>query len=567
MIQNKKENALAKHILSDVLSPQIAFIMGVIFFIIVYGVKVLNPFYVDWLLGLGDLSQHYLGWELFRQSDWSFPIGMTNRAAYPLDTSVIFTDSIPIVAIFFKIFNSFLPQQFQYFGIWGAICFGLQGFFSAKIFNVLKVRKSSACLGCILLILSPLVIYRMYMHTALAAQWLVLSSLYLFLRHDTEYERYWITSLKWFVIGTMVVGIHLYFLPMCFFFVFGYVILSIYREKKFSVRYMLPLVAYILEVFLNTWLLGGFSSNASSGATGLGECNVNLNAFINPRGYSIILPDLGGTISQHEGFAYFGLGLLIIISITIILELVSFVKCKKKLKINFQVVLLIAIAVASTIFAISTEYMWGDKELFTIPIPEKLVEILAIFRATGRYIWILWYLMAIYSIKVISKWCVYKGKIYYNMGILSIALCTAIQLVDMSNILMDKHKNYASDVEYEYIEQEFWDKLIQYRDFEHLCISYQIHVISDYMELGAIATKYDLTVNQFYFARKIENMLDSMGDMQRGDLYADTIYVFLPEQEELLKDNEHALRYYNVGKYVIGVSWLDDEGKVNDFVY
>ena len=363
---------------NNMIYPPVAFGLGGIIFCIVYGVRVLNPMYVDWLLGLGDLSQHYLGWELFRQGEWGFPIGMTNRAAYPLGTSVIFTDSIPIFAVLFKLFDRILPQQFQYFGLWGVLCFGLQGYYAAKIFNLFKLRKSCAYVGCSLLILSPLMIYRMYMHTALAAQWLVLLSIYLFLKHDTDYKKCWKVTLEWMVIGTLVAGIHLYFLPMCFFFVLGYIILSVYKERKFSVKYILPLVTYILAVFFNTWLLGGFSSRASSGATGLGECNVNLNAFINPRGYSTFLSDLGGTPGQHEGFAYFGLGLLIIIGISLLLELYSFIKEKKILKINSQAVVLIIIAIASTIFAIATEYMWGDIKLLSIPIPEKIAEIPAI---------------------------------------------------------------------------------------------------------------------------------------------------------------------------------------------
>lgn len=552
---------------NNMIYPPVAFGLGGIIFCIVYGVKILNPFYVDWLLGLGDLSQHYLGWELFRQGEWGFPIGMTNRAAYPLETSVIFTDSIPIFAVLFKLFDRILPQQFQYFGLWGVLCFGLQGYYAAKIFNLFKLRKSCAYVGCSLLILSPLMIYRMYMHTALAAQWLVLLSIYLFLKHDTDYKKCWKVTLEWMVIGTLVAGIHLYFLPMCFFFVLGYIILSIYKERKFSVKYILPLVTYILAVFFNTWLLGGFSSRASSGATGLGECNVNLNAFINPRGYSTFLSDLGGTPGQHEGFAYFGLGLLIIIGISLVLELYSFIKEKKILKINSQAVVLIIIAIASTIFAIATEYMWGDIKLLSIPIPEKIAEIWAIFRATGRYIWILWYLIAIYSIKAVSKLCVYWREKLHCIGTFVLILCTGIQLLDMSEVLANKNENYSTKVEYEYIEAEFWNKMIGFREFEHICIAYQIHEIPDYMEWGAIATKYDLSVSQFYFARKIENMLDSISEVQWKEPLANTIYVFMPEQKKLLEDMQHTLRFYNIGKYIVGVTWLDDQGKVNDFSY
>ena len=41
-------------------------IMGIVAFIAIYGINVLNPVYDDWLLGRGDLTQHYLLWGFFR---------------------------------------------------------------------------------------------------------------------------------------------------------------------------------------------------------------------------------------------------------------------------------------------------------------------------------------------------------------------------------------------------------------------------------------------------------------------------------------------------------------------
>lgn len=108
-------------------------VLAIIIFISMYGIHVINPLYTDWLLSGGDLSQHYLGWRAYRNSSWSFPIGMVDVLAYPMKTSVIFTDSIPIMAVLFKIISPLLPDNFQYFGIWGVLCIILQMAFSARI--------------------------------------------------------------------------------------------------------------------------------------------------------------------------------------------------------------------------------------------------------------------------------------------------------------------------------------------------------------------------------------------------------------------------------------------------
>ncbi|MCR4797777.1 MAG: hypothetical protein K5853_04940, partial [Lachnospiraceae bacterium] len=57
--------------------------VGVVTFLLLYGVGVLNPVNVNWLRHSNDLerrcylSQHYLGWVAYRHSPWTFLIVMT----------------------------------------------------------------------------------------------------------------------------------------------------------------------------------------------------------------------------------------------------------------------------------------------------------------------------------------------------------------------------------------------------------------------------------------------------------------------------------------------------------
>lgn len=47
-------------------------LVGSIFFICVFGIQILNITYTDWLLGGGDITQSFLGWVFFRNSDCFF---------------------------------------------------------------------------------------------------------------------------------------------------------------------------------------------------------------------------------------------------------------------------------------------------------------------------------------------------------------------------------------------------------------------------------------------------------------------------------------------------------------
>ena len=49
--------------------PLTGALLGALIFLLLYGVRVLDPTSVDWILNnpSPDPAQHYLGWELFRQ--------------------------------------------------------------------------------------------------------------------------------------------------------------------------------------------------------------------------------------------------------------------------------------------------------------------------------------------------------------------------------------------------------------------------------------------------------------------------------------------------------------------
>ena len=98
-------------------------LFGALFFIFIFGTAILDFRYTDWLMNYNDLTQHYLGWEFFRISSWSFPLGLLENIVYPYRISVIYTDSIPLFAMFFRLLSPLLPSGFQYFGLFGIICY------------------------------------------------------------------------------------------------------------------------------------------------------------------------------------------------------------------------------------------------------------------------------------------------------------------------------------------------------------------------------------------------------------------------------------------------------------
>lgn len=156
-------------------------IIGAILFIAIYGARILDPTYEDWLFQGGDLTQHYLGWTFFRMSDWHFPFGLSDSVLGNVKISVIYTDSVPLFALFFKLLSPLLPATFQYFGFLGLFSFMMNGACSTLLIHRFNKNGIFCIIGSTFYIISPVVLQRLYGHEALSCHFVILLGLILWL--------------------------------------------------------------------------------------------------------------------------------------------------------------------------------------------------------------------------------------------------------------------------------------------------------------------------------------------------------------------------------------------------
>lgn len=532
----------------------VAALLGGIAFVLIYGVKILNPLYTDWLLTGGDPSQHYLGWEFFRRSDWYFPLGLTDQLAYPLKTSVIYTDSIPIFAVFFKLFRSILPRQFQYFGIWGLLCFVLQGYYAAKILGERSSSKTVILAGSIFFIVSPIMIFRMYYHTALAAHWLILLAIYFYSKHEKEYRDIFRPVMQWGILGILIGSIHLYFVPMCGAILLGYILCSIWKERKIRIRFFYPGISFSVGLFLTIYLLGGFSSGADTGTNNLGLFSFNLNAFLNPMSYSTLLKNTSlwnwtfYTQGQYEGFSYLGMGIILLCACGIVLMVKNIFRRRKPSVYQVMTVLmsigLIALAVSPTI-------TWNDKLLLQLPYSSTIYKYWGIFGSCGRMAWPVVYFLMIFGITSIGnmKW---KRK---EISCVVLILACLVQVVDLSGQLYKRHENYSEKVVYQSpLAGTVWDDIISSGEYKH--VVWVTHNVdhNDVIQVAVYAMRNDMTMGNFYFARGIDKR--DIIEEQLQNTSEDCVYVFLESDDtfeyEIYENYEDVLHFYPCGDYMIG---------------
>ncbi len=539
--------------LVDNKSVWICALLGAVVFVLIYGVHILNPCYTDWLMTSddGDLTQHYLGWKFFRHASWKFPFGLIDTIAYPNVTSVIFTDSIPLFAVFFKAIRFLLPAQFQYFGWFGLLCFMLQGGIGAVLVKKYLKNDFLVVLGGMLFILSPVFIDRMYWMTSLSAHFLCLLALTFIVYYDEVFSKTKNALIGWALLGALCASIHIYFLPMCGIILLGFTLIDFVRGRK-KWKVLLPLLSYIGAASVVVFLLGGFGSGMQAGNDGVGYYSFNLNGFFNPQGWSGYWKDMPYTDSQYEGFAYLGLGILVLLFFSFVLWLGSIVMKKVRISVwmneHVQGLAYALIIMITLIVSASNIVMYNDKVLYELPVSGFIYKMWSVFRATGRLIWPAVYLLVFgavcMDIKMISK---------RTKGIL-LTLCLLLQITDIRGMLAQKNEVYNKVNSYQtLLPSEAWRMLAEETDAAHICfVSDVANSRKLLFSFGDYGSDYGLTLSNFYFARSIGDKERIARDEALQELPADTIFIFF--KNEAQKCLNYGINYYEIDGLIVGCS-------------
>lgn len=510
----------------------VLFVISIIAYDVIYGLETLIPTNISWLMSMyHDWGQHYLGWAFYKEADWTFPLGKMDNFYYPVGTNVGFTDSIPLLAFVFKIFAFLLPEDFQYFGIWLLSCFFLNAYFTNKILKLYNVNNIIIYLASILIVTNPVLVFR-GMHPALCAHWLILGSFYYYLIPTTNINA--ISNYKkQSILFLLSATINPYLAIMTAGFNIVLAIKNYFFDKSISLKQVFLLPFLSIASGLIFWLIFGLiefnkATNLDVGNI-YGQYGFNLNSFFNSYGhYSKFIPHLGMvTDLQHEGFGYLGLGLLILVTISIIL-LFYFILNKKLNKKYLFLTPLILLCSFMLVFAITNIVTYGEHVLFKYPTLGIIEKLGNIFRANGRFSWPFYYLLIIGSFLVFNKL-----KINVKIKYIFIIGLTIFQLYDIENLLTSRDLKYGSfDSK---LDEVKWKLLID--NFEEVITypAYSNNMVytMDYQDLMFVALKSHKPISIGYVAR--ENVIEGqifkdsiINSLKRGEINKNRIYITNP---------------------------------------
>ncbi|GMO26580.1 MAG: hypothetical protein Ta2F_02150 [Termitinemataceae bacterium] len=523
-------------------------ILGVLFFIKTFGIAILDFTYTDWLMVGGDLSQHYTGWAMFRNSAWYFPIGLMDNIVYPYLESVIYTDSIPLFAVFFKIFSNFLPSNFQYFGLFGIIIYFLQGAVSGLIVQKLCGSTLYAAAGSLFFIFSTTMVEQIFRQTSLASHFIILLCIYVCITANP------LRTLKkdiliWSGLLFLSALIHLYFAPMIIIFMIFY-ILSNYLEAK-RLRESIVLFAISITVLLVTmYIFGAFYSHKNVSAGGLGFFSSNINTLFNSMGTSIFLKRLPLAIDgQYEGYGYLGFGILLAILFVFAVQL----KNARKIALHFKekkflktMVPYFGIITVFFLIALSPVITFNSKIIFEYNLPPIINKIWSIFRATGRFIWPVMYI-------IICAGIYYIHRIEKKTALLLLCMFAVLQYIDLSNYFTGKGSSFQNKTVWQNeLSSREWDSIAAQK--KH--IFYVEGTTDKLYSIIDFAVKNKLTTNDSYIARKnttkIENNKTAeISLIRNGKANKDTIYIFTTK--DIANEFISYLQIHEIDGVIIGV--------------
>lgn len=503
----------------------LSFVIVLIFFQISYGLDIVLPTNIAWLLEAHhDWGTHYLGWAFYRNEPWTFPLGQMESLCYPVGTNVGYFDSIPLLALFFKIFSGILPDDFQFLGAWLLFCQLMLAVFVLKIAKLYNVKGIYILAGVILIACNPVLIYR-GMHPSLCCHFFILGSLYYYLKPLDKTNVITVNNRQvYLLLLSSLISPYVCFMIIGFNFILSFK--SYFYDKLISLKRAItyPFVSLFLVLIL--WSVFGmvdFSDSVNLEVqNSYGLYGFNLNSFFNPSGFSAIFPALPQvTAFQYEGFMYLGLGMMILVGLSFVLLLIR-KKNWSALKLKSTNLPLLILVILLSLFAISHKVTYGSSTLFEYPIPSLIMKVGGVFRASGRFVWVAYYLIMFLALLLFVK-----SKYNQKFKITVIVIIVFIQLYDIKTIYL--YRDLKSGTYTTPLSNEKWSNLLQHFDRVITYPPYNNNLLKpwDYQDLCFLALKSGKAISAGYAARE---------DLAKNHVFIDSLNTNL--NEGIIPENE-----------------------------
>ena len=511
--------------------PWLTLLMGLLAFWAWAGARTLAPGHIGWIMSGVDTAQQYLGWQFFRQTPWwQWPLGANLAYGSDAPGSIVLADCIPLVALPLKALAHWLPKNFQYLGLWALACFLLQAWFARKLLQRLTDDAVIQLAGTAFFLSASIFLVRVYLHPALAAQWLLLAGFCLVL--DKRFR-----ALPWLSLLCIAVLVHAYLFVMLAALWAADLTQRLWRSEYIPVRIFAHAAITVAAVLPLMWAAGYFIPGSTIVAPIRPHLDLLFPFWTGIRGlgeWSWLLPASDLDILAYDGFGYLGLGFLLLLAFAICSSIARRLFSSGKIQ-NISVttstwIILTGVCSVLFVYALGNKIYFAQKLLFAYPLPGWLERLYGTFRGAARMMWPLWYLLLITAIFLLLR----GVRLRYARYV--IVLCVLIQLGDLSKAAVDIRAATAKNQSWHSVlGAPVWSELAaHYRHVVYLQPSGfpagMLTFMSSYRDVADYAATHDLTINVAYLAREDDQRIAAersirIGLLMKGQVEPSTFYV------------------------------------------
>ncbi|MBX9797020.1 DUF6311 domain-containing protein [Sphingomonas sp.] len=378
---------------------------------------VLDPLNAGWLLTGSDRGQTALGLAAYlRGGGWP---GLSQQLLMaPEGTSLLLTDSIPLLGVLVGPFARWLPPGVQLVGLWYLACVLLQFGFAWALIRPRAPDGLSAWAASLLLAAAPVLLNR-YIHPSLCAHWLLLWALWIYVEPARAGRIGW-----WLAVLGVTALVHNYLLLMVAAIWAGHLLERLaaggWRRVLVEGALGLALVAAII-----VWL--GVAGLRYPPTGTYGAFPMALDGWVNPANpsYSVFLPSSPEDRGRgYEGFQYLGAGLIGLAVVALIAGTAT-APTKGDTGLRRLGWLVPGFAVLALLAFGHHWVIWGQT-VVKWPLPPAIVDALDPVRASGRLFWPITYCFVFMVLALVLR---------MKAARLLLAAALAVQMLDLSAML------------------------------------------------------------------------------------------------------------------------------------
>tara|TARA_B100000700_G_C15043392_1_gene856571 strand:- start:846 stop:2504 length:1659 start_codon:yes stop_codon:yes gene_type:complete len=361
--------------------------------------KCANPFQVSCFSypGWGDHLQSYSGWISYAKEQ-NLPLFSRSFSSWtwPITSELVFADTIPVLSIILKPIYNLLQLDFHYFSVVSFINIFATFFCGLIIGNFFKLQIRLSSLLGLLLALSPVALIRIPGHESLSLHFFIVYPMTLLITKS-------LNRFKWSVLIFISLGIHAYYMPMIlllmlansFSRITNLHISRLTKSREIFIDFLIAIFSIFLGLKFFGYLGNTFIPNKNDDLW-----SANLLSLIDPQDTSIVFDRLSILRPyQWEGYSYLGILFITLLTISSIIIIRKSLDYRSFITTHLHYFIILALFL---FIALGSPIYLGDKSISNNPI---LIDQLFIntFRATGRFMWPIYYSLIISSYVILAK--------------------------------------------------------------------------------------------------------------------------------------------------------------------